>query len=441
MSRIICVAGNLGTGKTILAQGLAAKIGWQIVPRQSYDQTYLQDLFQNPERWSFEAQMSFLSHKARNIFRAVGAGIDFVVDRSIYEDIEIFAKHFFDEGYMDKRAYETYTDYANLILESVPNPIAIIYCTCSPEESRNRLMDRPRPYQSLYPPEHIENLYSRYEEWGPNEVIAPVYKLDTFQNDVRSANVIEQVVEDLLVLLASKQNSYNKQLELFSFLDTPATSPASNTPKLLSQVNIGVQQRKFDTGIFVAGRKKSSKAGSPLVYIAAPFTNIASVDVQHVEMSSDEYRQPSLFPLEHGVIPAHYRSTLNNVSRAFKLKGYDVLLPHRDINKWGNKQLSPSIIGQMCIKAVTDCDLFFGILADSFGAHFEAGIAIAASKPCILVRIKSQQETFMGTAIRESGRVVSIELEEISEIFTLIASEAFNEALESAGVLARTYDK
>src|SRR6266705_2063780 len=151
MSSIICIAGNLGSGKTTLVRSLATELGWQIRPKGGYDITYLEDLFQDPHRWSFEAQMAFLSHKARSIKEAVRTGIDFIIDRSIYEDIEIFAQTFANRGMIDSRVYDIYETYAKLLLEEMTVPLAIIYCRCPPEISVKRLAERPRPYQRLYP--------------------------------------------------------------------------------------------------------------------------------------------------------------------------------------------------------------------------------------------------------------------------------------------------
>ena len=63
----LAVSGNLGSGKTTLANGLARQFGVFCYPRTRYNESYILDLYQDPTRWTFEAQASFLLHKYNEI--------------------------------------------------------------------------------------------------------------------------------------------------------------------------------------------------------------------------------------------------------------------------------------------------------------------------------------------------------------------------------------
>jgi len=216
LSSFICVAGNLGSGKTTFVRSLAKENGWQIRPTTSYDTSYLDDIFRDSKRWSFEAQVAFLTHKAQCIKDAVRNGIDFVVDRSIYEDIEIFAQIFADTGTMDPRAHRTYLSCARLILEEMPVPYMIIYCRCTPEECEKRLAGRPRPYQQLYPEGHIARLHEQYEEWVSRFTLCPLVVLDTHTWDTRNPTIMSRIIKDLSVFFslshAQKINSSERTI-------------------------------------------------------------------------------------------------------------------------------------------------------------------------------------------------------------------------------------
>jgi len=435
MSRVICIAGNLGAGKTTLVRSLARKLGWQTRPAVGYDVTYLEDLFRNPGRWSFEAQMAFLSHKANSIKEAIKNGIDFVVDRSIYEDVAIFAQLFANMGMMDSRAYATYDTYANFILEEMPVPIAIIYCKCPPEICEKRLAGRPRPYQSLFPQGHIMRLHNRHEEWVSNFNLCPLFALDTNIYNTTNPDVIGKIVQDLTILLSSNTSQKAKQLELFP---TPLTDLSNNQSAHILQPLNTVNVDNVTKLYFYQTRPAFILPSSlPSVYIAAPFSGVAA-NIEPSDTDNSHNLRLIDVPRQHGIIPpGRYRSVLTSLSKAFEHLGYQAILPHRDVNRWGKKELTPKEVGQGCKRLVKECSLFFGILGTSYGAHVEAGMAMALSKPTILVAVEGEQETFMARALRDSGFAVSLKVNKLEELISLINSPAFQDILDYAGAIVR----
>src|SRR5437870_3955157 len=61
---IVYVSGNNSSGKTTLGNALARELGWQHLPAQRFDTSYLDNLFAKQRRWAFEAQSHFLLFKA-----------------------------------------------------------------------------------------------------------------------------------------------------------------------------------------------------------------------------------------------------------------------------------------------------------------------------------------------------------------------------------------
>lgn len=195
MASIVAVAGNLGSGKSTVAAALVRYNDWVHLPRAGYDVTYIEDVFRDPTRWSFEAQMSFLHHKAKAVRDAMQSPGTAVLDRSIAEDMSIFARYFRQQGWMDERAYELYQDYARWLVESLAEPAVVVYCSAPAEVCEARLRERPRPYQNLYPPGHVARLHQMYETWWA-ELDAPVkLPIDTAARDVRDAVVGREVAE------------------------------------------------------------------------------------------------------------------------------------------------------------------------------------------------------------------------------------------------------
>src|SRR3954469_8942429 len=96
------VAGNIGTGKTTLAQMLSKRFGWTAHFESVSDNPYLADFYANMSRWSFPLQVFFLNHRFR-AHQEVSLGTNSAIqDRSIYEDANIFARNLFEQGYMEE---------------------------------------------------------------------------------------------------------------------------------------------------------------------------------------------------------------------------------------------------------------------------------------------------------------------------------------------------
>ena len=108
VKRYIIVAGNIGVGKSSLVGLLCHKLGWQPFFEPEAENPYLSDFYQDMHSWGFHSQIFFLSHRLelhQNLLTFPGS---IILDRSIYEDAEIFAHNLYLQGHLSARDYETY---------------------------------------------------------------------------------------------------------------------------------------------------------------------------------------------------------------------------------------------------------------------------------------------------------------------------------------------
>src|SRR3954468_15091083 len=104
----IAVAGNIGSGKTTLTTLLAKHYGWQPHFEDADENPYLNDFYEDMQRWSFNLQMYFLYSRFNKIQALRKAGKKIIQDRTIYEDAYIFAPNLHAMGLMTTRDFETY---------------------------------------------------------------------------------------------------------------------------------------------------------------------------------------------------------------------------------------------------------------------------------------------------------------------------------------------
>lgn len=161
----IAVAGNIGCGKTTLTNMLAKHYGW--TPRfesVSYN-PYLEDFYQDMNRWSFNLQVYFLNKRFEDIIDIHKAQEDIIQDRTIYEDARIFAPNLHNQGFMSDRDFENYSDLFNLMMTLVKMPDLMIYIRASIPTLIAQIQKRGRSYEQTMRIDYLQGLNTLYENW------------------------------------------------------------------------------------------------------------------------------------------------------------------------------------------------------------------------------------------------------------------------------------
>ena len=93
--------------------GLSSK--WEAQFEDVVDNPYLDDFYNQMERWSFNLQIYFLNNRYRQILQIRKGGKDTIQDRTIYEDAHIFAPNLHAMGLMTNRDFSNYTSLFELM--------------------------------------------------------------------------------------------------------------------------------------------------------------------------------------------------------------------------------------------------------------------------------------------------------------------------------------
>jgi deoxyadenosine/deoxycytidine kinase len=207
MAAYLSVAGNIGSGKTTVSRLICEQLKFSYVHSDRPAQSYLADLLGAPSRWAFECQIAFLADKVAAIREGLKSGKDFLADRSVYEDMAVFAKLFYENESLDARSYITYCEVASLLTTDLPTPSAMVYCQASATQCGRRLTDRGRRgFEMAYTDAYVTHLDTLYGEWISRFDQCPVYILNTDVFDVRIESVGSIVCSDLAFALASPQH-------------------------------------------------------------------------------------------------------------------------------------------------------------------------------------------------------------------------------------------
>lgn len=183
MNRSIAIAGNMGSGKSTLVEFLSQTYG--VVPfyEPNDENPYLADFYTDMKRWAFQSQLYFLSSKFRlhqELDRQTGV---VVLDRTIFEDAEIFATALYQMRKITKRDWQTYQSFYQAILDAIRPPDLMIYLRCSMRTLRQRIRLRGRAMEQDIPLAYLRRLDRLYEGWIANYGAGEVLILDTDKLD------------------------------------------------------------------------------------------------------------------------------------------------------------------------------------------------------------------------------------------------------------------
>jgi deoxyadenosine/deoxycytidine kinase len=161
----IAVAGNIGSGKTTLTSLLAKHYGWEAQYEDVDDNPYLNDFYEDMQRWSFNLQIYFLNSRFSQIVRIRQSKKIVIQDRTIYEDAFIFAPNLHSMGLMGTRDFENYFALFNLMSSLIEPPDLLIYLRASIPTLVNQINKRGRKYENNIRLDYLNRLNERYEAW------------------------------------------------------------------------------------------------------------------------------------------------------------------------------------------------------------------------------------------------------------------------------------
>jgi deoxyadenosine/deoxycytidine kinase len=196
------IAGNIGAGKTSLAELLSKHYGWEAHFEDVIDNPYLDDFYNHMERWSFNLQIYFLNSRFRQLNGFKNSNKHFIQDRTIYEDAHIFAPNLHAMGLMNQRDFNNYQSLFGLMESVVEGPDILIYLRSSIPNLVHKIHKRGREYENSISIEYLSRLNERYEAWISTYdkgklLIVDVDQIDFVENKEDLGKIIEKIDAEL----------------------------------------------------------------------------------------------------------------------------------------------------------------------------------------------------------------------------------------------------
>ncbi|OIN57311.1 deoxynucleoside kinase [Arsenicibacter rosenii] len=174
----VAITGNIGAGKTTLAQMLANHYGWDVLFEAVEGNPYLADFYGDMERWAFNLQIYFLNSRFEQVKTIRDSGKSVIQDRTIYEDAFIFAKNLYETGQMTPRDYETYRGLFENMLSLVRPPDLMIYLRADLPKLVRQIQKRGRSYEMSISEDYLASLNDLYEQFAVDYKVGELLIID-----------------------------------------------------------------------------------------------------------------------------------------------------------------------------------------------------------------------------------------------------------------------
>lgn len=148
----IAIEGNIGAGKTSLAQKLSADFGAKLILEEFEDNSFLPKFYEDARRYAFPLEMSFLAARFNQLKKHL-------LEQDIFQPFKvsdyIFAKcMLFSKVNLDEDEFDLYVKLFDIINMQLPQPDLLVYLHNPIEKLQWNIANRGRTYE-----QHIEDAY------------------------------------------------------------------------------------------------------------------------------------------------------------------------------------------------------------------------------------------------------------------------------------------
>lgn len=200
----IAIAGNIGSGKTSLTRILAERCQSRIY-EEDLDNPYLNDFYDDMNRWAFNLQIYFLGSRIIQAQEMLKLSSNLIQDRTVYEDAHIFASNLHEMGVMSGRDFSAYMRIFEIAEHMIPVPDLLIYLRASVPTLVKQIRKRGREYEMSIEEEYLMRLNDKYNNWIDNIYKGEIITIDMDKDDfIEDPKVVDKLVAKIEKMRADK---------------------------------------------------------------------------------------------------------------------------------------------------------------------------------------------------------------------------------------------
>ncbi|QXP72720.1 2-amino-4-hydroxy-6-hydroxymethyldihydropteridine diphosphokinase [Tenacibaculum sp. AHE15PA] len=181
----IAIEGNIGAGKTSLANMMSDEFNAKIVLERFADNPFLPKFYEDNERYAFPLEMSFLADRYQQLTDDL-AQFD-LFKNFIVSDYYIFKSLIFAQVTLQKDEYKLYRKMFDLMYKEITKPDLYVYLYQNTERLLENIKKRGRDYEQNIEASYLQKIHDGYSNFIKTEpnlniLIIDVSDLDFVNN-------------------------------------------------------------------------------------------------------------------------------------------------------------------------------------------------------------------------------------------------------------------
>lgn len=199
----IAIEGNIGAGKTTLANKIAEDYNGKLVLERFADNPFLPKFYEDQGRYAFPLEMSFLADRYQQ-FTDDTSQFD-LFKNFMVSDYDIYKSLIFAQVTLQKDEFNLYRKLFNLMYKEVKKPRIYVYLYQSTERLLENIKNRGRSYEQSIEPDYLDKINKGYFEFfksypEQNTLIIDVGELD-FVSSLNDYNTIIDKIKNFAIEL------------------------------------------------------------------------------------------------------------------------------------------------------------------------------------------------------------------------------------------------
>ncbi|MEE4115638.1 MAG: deoxynucleoside kinase [Marinilabiliaceae bacterium] len=158
--KYIVIEGNIGAGKTSLATLLSEEFEAKLLLERFADNPFLPKFYENPARYSFPLELSFLADRYQQLKEELGS-IDMFSPFTI-ADYYFNKSLVFASSTLEEEEYKLYRQIFHIIIGSLPKPDLYVYLHVDPSILLENIALRGRNYEKSITKDYLTRIQESY---------------------------------------------------------------------------------------------------------------------------------------------------------------------------------------------------------------------------------------------------------------------------------------
>ena len=193
--QFITIEGNIGVGKTTLANILAQKLNAKLILEEFADNPFLPKFYEKPDQYAFPLELFFMAERYKQLK-------DYLHTQDLFQEVTIsdylFTKCLlFAKVNLPEEEFRLYQKLFDIIHQQISFPNILIYLHAPVQKLKENIKKRNRSYEQDIKDDYLFNLQETYTSYIKQHNIKTIF-IDASNADFIGNEAHVQVVLDAL---------------------------------------------------------------------------------------------------------------------------------------------------------------------------------------------------------------------------------------------------